>query len=139
MLVRHAAVVVDQSRPPHEWSLSDEGRAAARALVLPAGSALTSPEAKARETATLARLDAVIDERLREVERPWSDDYQQLVERYLGGEDLVDWEPRAAALARLRAALVGFETGRVENWALCSASGEERTSTADGANASAWL
>jgi hypothetical protein len=70
---------------------------------------LTSPEAKARETGALARLDAVVDERLREVERPWSDDYGPLVERYLGGEDLVGWEPRAAALARLRAVLDGFD------------------------------
>jgi broad specificity phosphatase PhoE len=109
LLVRHAAVVVDPSRPAHEWPLSDAGRTAARALVLPAAPSLTSPEAKARETAALAGLDAAVDERLRELERPWSDHYQDMVERYLGGEDLVDWEPRASALARLRAALDGFD------------------------------
>ena len=101
--------VVDPAQPSNEWPLSDAGRADARALVLPALPALTSPEPKARETASLARLDAVVDERLREVERPWSDDYQLLVERYLGGEDLVGWEPRATALARLHAALDGFD------------------------------
>jgi broad specificity phosphatase PhoE len=109
LLVRHAAVVIDPSKPSHEWPLSEAGRSAARALVLPVGLALTSSEAKARETAELARLDAVVDERLGEVQRPWSDDYQRLVERYLGGEDLVDWEPRVSALARLRAVLDGFD------------------------------
>jgi broad specificity phosphatase PhoE len=109
LLVRHAAVVVDPSTPSSEWPLSPEGRDAARALVLPAGPALTSPEPKARETAELAQLDATVDERLREVARPWSDDYGSLVRRYLGGEDVDRWEPRAAALERLHAALDGFD------------------------------
>jgi broad specificity phosphatase PhoE len=108
LLVRHAAVVVDPSTPAHEWPLSLEGRDAARALELPAGPALTSPEPKARETALLAGLDARIDERLREVARPWSDDYATLVRRYLGGEEVEGWEPRAAALERLHAVLDGF-------------------------------
>src|SRR5690242_10663679 len=109
LLVRHAAVVVDPATPSHEWPLSEEGRDAARALVLPAGRALTSPEPKARETAALARLDATIDARLREVARPWTDAYKTQVRRYLGGEDLEGWEPRTDALARLHAALDGFD------------------------------
>jgi broad specificity phosphatase PhoE len=108
-LVRHAAVVVDPATPSHTWPLSDAGRDAARALSLPAGAALTSPEPKAKETAALARLVAVVDERLREVARPWSDDYESQVRRYLGGEDLAGWEPHRDALARLRAALDGFD------------------------------
>jgi broad specificity phosphatase PhoE len=109
LLVRHAAVVVDPATRSHHWPLSEAGRAAARALVLPKGPALTSPEPKAQETAALARIDAVVDERLREVERPWSDHYHELVERYLGGERLAGWEPRAVVLARLGAALDGFD------------------------------
>ena len=107
-LVRHAAVVVDRETPSHTWLLSDAGRDAARALSLPAGPSLTSPEPKATETAVLAGLDAVVDERLREVARPWSDDYVAQVGRYLGGEPLDGWEPRNEALERLHAALDGF-------------------------------
>lgn len=107
-LVRHAMTIVDRSRPSEEWVLSDDGRAAARALRL-AGPARSSSEPKALETARLAGLDATPDDRLREVRRPWSDDYAADVERYLGGEDLPGWEPRATALERLHAALDGFE------------------------------
>jgi broad specificity phosphatase PhoE len=109
LLVRHAAVVVDPEAPSREWPLSDEGRRAAAALELPCRPALTSPEPKARETAALAGLDPRVDDRLREVERPWSDAYVALVERYLDGDDVPGWEPRAAALARMRAALDGFD------------------------------
>ena len=109
LLVRHAAVVVDPATPSHTWTLSDAGRDAARALSLPVGPALTSPEPKAIETAALARLDAVVDERLCEVRRPWSDDYPSQVRRYLGGEEPEGWEPRSDALDRLHAALDGFD------------------------------
>lgn len=107
-LVRHAAVDVDPASPSSEWRLSDEGRVAARALAL-AGPALTSPEPKAVETAGLAGLDARVDDRLREVARPWSDDYVGDVRRWFGGEELPGWERRGDALARLRAALDGFD------------------------------
>jgi broad specificity phosphatase PhoE len=108
-LVRHAAVVVDPAVPSSEWRLSEEGREAARSLVLPRREARTSPEPKARETAELAGLDALVDERLREVGRPWSDDYVAQVERWFAGEEPDGWEPRNDALARLRAALDGFD------------------------------
>ena len=107
-LVRHAMTIVDRSRPSDEWLLSEDGRAAARALRL-SGAARSSSEPKALETARLAGLDAIADDRLREVRRPWSDDYAADVERYLGGEDIPGWEPRAAALARIRAALEDFD------------------------------
>jgi broad specificity phosphatase PhoE len=108
-LVRHAAVVVDARVPSSEWRLSEEGRAAARALALDGdvSTALTSPESKAVETAELAGLDVRVDERLREVSRPWSDDYVADVRRWFDGEELPGWERRADALARLRAALDG--------------------------------
>ncbi|MDX6476921.1 MAG: 2,3-bisphosphoglycerate-dependent phosphoglycerate mutase [Gaiellaceae bacterium] len=108
-LVRHAAVVVDATVPSPEWRLSDEGRAAATALELPQGPALSSPEPKALETAELAGLDAIVEPRLREVSRPWSDDYVADVERWFGGEELTGWEQREHALARLQAALDGFD------------------------------
>ncbi len=109
-LVRHAAVVVDPSVPSTEWRLSEEGRAAARSLIFDVGAdgALTSPEPKAAETAELARLGARVDERLREVERPWSDDYVTEVRRWFDGEELPGWERREDALERLHAALDGF-------------------------------
>jgi len=108
-LVRHAAAVVDRAVPSPLWQLSAEGRSAAAQLQLPAGDALTSSEEEARETARLAGLDATPDDRLREVVRPWSDDYEADVRRYLAGDPLSGWEPREAALARLHAALAGFD------------------------------
>ena len=107
-LVRPAMTIPDRSVPSDEWVLSEEGRAAPRALEL-RGPARTSTEPKAIETATLAGLDAERDARLREVRRPWSDDYEADVARYLGGEDVPGWEPQSDALARLRAALDGFD------------------------------
>ena len=108
-LVRHAAVVVDPAVPSSEWRLSRDGRDAARALDVRGSVALTSPEPKAVETAKLAGLDATIDPRLREVARPWSDDYVTDVERWFAGEQPAGWERRADALARLRGALDGFD------------------------------
>jgi broad specificity phosphatase PhoE len=113
VLVRHAAAVVDPAVPSREWVLSEEGRAAAKALAarLPSSAAaLTSDEPKARETAELAGLPARVDQRLGEVERPWIDgDYEAAVGRYLAGEDLRGWERRVDAVARLRAALDDFD------------------------------
>ncbi|MFL5926079.1 MAG: histidine phosphatase family protein [Gaiellaceae bacterium] len=108
-LVRHAAVVVDPAVPSCEWRLSEAGRKAARALVLPDAAALTSPEPKARETAELAGLTADVDERLREVSRPWSNDYAAEVQRWFAGETPEGWERREDALARLCGVLDGFD------------------------------
>ena len=109
LLVRHAETVIDPSQPARTWPLSDAGRRAAARLVLPAGPALCSTEPKAIDTAALAGLDARADARLCEVERPWSDDYESLVVRYLAGDDVPGWEPRADALARLHEALDRFD------------------------------
>jgi broad specificity phosphatase PhoE len=109
ILVRHARTVVDPAVPSFEWRLSPQGRAAAAALELPPLHALTSPEPKAVETAVAAGLQATIDERLREVARPWEDAYEEQVRRYLAGDEPTGWERRADALARLHAALDGFD------------------------------
>lgn len=103
--------VVEPGVPSHEWRLSDEGRAAAAALELPELPVLSSTERKALDTAALAGWAATPDDRLREVTRPFhgGGTYEERVRRYLAGEELDGWEPRARALARLRAALDGFD------------------------------
>src|SRR6476659_2565959 len=98
-LVRHAAVVVARTQPPSLWQLSPEGRRAAARLRLPEG----------RETARLAGLYATPDDRLREVLRPWSDDYEADVRSYLGGATVAGWEPRDDVLARLHTVLDGHD------------------------------
>lgn len=110
-LVRHAMTVVEPSVPSHEWRLSEEGRAAAAALDLPDLPVLSSSEPKALDTAALAGWSATPDDRLREVRRPFHGDgtYEDRVRRYLAGEELEGWEPRARALERLHAALDGFD------------------------------
>ena len=109
-LVRHALTAIEPSVPSAEWKLADGARAAAAALELPPLPVLTSDEPKAVETAVAAGWTATVDPRLREVARPWlGDDYEAHVRRYLAGEDLPGWEPRDEALARMRAALDGFD------------------------------
>ena len=110
-LVRHAMTIVEPDVPSHEWRLSEQGRQAAAALELPPLRVVSSSEPKALDTAALAGWDAVPDDRLREVTRPFAGDgtYEERVRRYLAGEELEGWEPRAHALERLRAALDGFD------------------------------
>jgi broad specificity phosphatase PhoE len=110
-LVRHAMTVVEPTVPSHEWRLSEEGRVAAAALELPSLPVLSSSERKARDTAALAGWEATADDRLREVTRPFAGDgtYEERVRRYLAGEELEGWEPRAHALERLHAVLDGFD------------------------------
>jgi broad specificity phosphatase PhoE len=111
-VVRHAAVAVREEIPSSHWHLSPEGRAGADALGgEPYWSGLralfASPEPKA--LATAQRLAAphglrlYIEQELREVERPWAgENYRDLVRRHLAGEAIDGWEPRDAALARVR-------------------------------------
>jgi 2,3-bisphosphoglycerate-dependent phosphoglycerate mutase len=79
ILVRHAAPSIVESEAPSHWSLSEEGRAAAASLAAklrvfaPAG-IVTSPEAKADETARIIGealgLNARLDDGLVEHRRP---------------------------------------------------------------------
>jgi broad specificity phosphatase PhoE len=109
-LVRHAMTVIEPSVPSHEWRLSEDGRRAAAALVLPDLPVLTSSEQKAIDTAALAGWDARPDDRLREVARPFvADGYDDHVRRYLSGDEPEGWEPRVHALERLHAVLDGFD------------------------------
>jgi len=124
VLVRHAEVRADPSQPADQWSITDDGRAASRALgetIRRAHPTLrtiaASSETKAVETATALKerlqvagsgVEVAVDHRLREVGRPWTDDhgaYKALVARYLAGEEPTGWEPRDAVVERLSAAL----------------------------------
>ena len=115
VLVRHSAPVVDLKVPSDQWSLSEEGIAAAKALglflELGPGYGKTiwsSGEIKAQETAShiggVLGLAAASDPRLGEVSRPLvesPDDYRDLALRYLGGESVPGWESASDAVSRL--------------------------------------
>ncbi|MGP3934676.1 histidine phosphatase family protein [Nonomuraea sp. KM88] len=109
LLVRHAMPAYGPALPSHEWTLSTEGRQAARRLVarLPEDACLvSSDEPKAWQT--LGGDDAVTrDRRFNEVTRvePWQGDYRELRRAYVEGSDHVDWEPRAEVAGRFDAGL----------------------------------
>jgi len=72
---------------------------------------VTSPEEKARATATVLAevlgVSVVTDDRLREVQRPWTDgNFAHEVARYLHGDLIEGWEPVEQVVARLEAFLV---------------------------------
>jgi broad specificity phosphatase PhoE len=111
-VVRHAAVAVREDRPSSQWYLSAEGRAAAEALAaepywaeVHALHCSSEPKAvgTAQRIAAHHGLPVHVETDLREVERPWaSEGYRELVRRYLAGDAVPGWEPRAAALERVR-------------------------------------
>lgn len=111
VLVRHGMPVVDDRASPREWVLSEDGRRRARALAsridLPADALLvSSDEAKAKETAQELAEEFTVDQRLREVTRPWlSTDYERVARRWLAGEDLDGWEPRSDVVERMKQAV----------------------------------
>ena len=109
IFVRHAMPEVVPGLPPAEWHLGEEGRAAARALarrIGPVAEIVTSDEPRAVETAYLLGGTIRRDPRLREVERPpaWDDAYRDTARRYLEGEAIPGWEPRAGVIARMEQA-----------------------------------
>jgi broad specificity phosphatase PhoE len=112
VLMRHAQPFVADGTPAHQWPLTDEGRRDAAALGrrLADGSTstivFTSPERKARETASLAfpSITAHVREQLSEVKRPWyakSDEFAEAVAHYLSGEVIEGWERREDVIDRL--------------------------------------
>jgi broad specificity phosphatase PhoE len=116
LYVRHAMAEKVDGVPPHDWRLGPNGQTAAAALAgwlrLPDPPTLvvTSPEPKAAETAAPIAdrfgVPLVLDERLREVERPWiGDGYRLAVRSYLRGEELEGWEDRMAVARRISKAV----------------------------------
>jgi broad specificity phosphatase PhoE len=113
-------VHVEPSVPSTRWRLSDEGRNAARHLgrVLarrtpPPRTVTASSETKARETATelasvLGDPEVRVDDRLDEVNRPWTDDatvYRRTALAWLSGDHPDGWETPVAVLTRVSGAL----------------------------------
>ena len=109
--VRHAMPVADPTALPSEWHLDHLAHQAVATLadrleVAPAiGALVSSSEPKALETAQViaARWPAavLVDDRLREVERPWvGEGYRHVAHRYLRGELPDGWEPHDHAAAR---------------------------------------
>jgi 2,3-bisphosphoglycerate-dependent phosphoglycerate mutase len=137
VLVRHAMVVTDPAELYERWELSDEGRAAARALARerlwrPIGRIFSSPERKALETAHIIAgpngMTVTAVEDLREVERPSG---QWFGEEYPGGyagavrdyfarpeEATHGWEPPAVAQARMRACVEALRVWEPEGFAV---------------------
>ncbi len=114
--VRHSMAVADESRPPTQWRLGEDGRAAARRLaerleVAPGiGALVTSTEPKALATAEVIgeRWGAEVheDDRLREAARRWiGPGYRAVAHRYLRGERVEGWEPHDEVAARAEAAV----------------------------------
>lgn len=115
--VRHAMPVRSEGRPSEEWELGPEGRTTASELAGalepggPVAVVVASSEPKAAATAApiAARFGAEVclDDRLREVGRPWvGEDYRRVAHGYLRGDDPPGWEPQREVAARVEAALV---------------------------------
>lgn len=105
--IRHALPVVDKTVSSRLWPLSEEGRAAAQDLAerlqLPENAyVVSSDELKAKETAEAFSDRVVVDDRVQEVSRPWTDgDYKSIARDWLNGEQVEGWEPRQAVLERM--------------------------------------
>ena len=75
---------------------------------------VASPEEKAWATATVLaevlEVSVVTDDRLREVQRSWTDDnFVDLVARYLHGDQIDGWEPVEQVVSRLEALLLSLD------------------------------
>jgi broad specificity phosphatase PhoE len=110
IVVRHAMPAADPESPPDQWVLSDDGIAAARALIRqlpPDAELVSSVEPKAWQT--LGASDAVRrDARFNEVERvgePWGGDFRRLRRAYVSGVEHRGWEPHESVAARFRTGL----------------------------------
>jgi broad specificity phosphatase PhoE len=107
VFVRHALPVVDDTLPSGLWPLTDDGRLAvqqvASRLKLSADElVVVSEELKAQQTAEALSGQVVVDPRLNEVERPWTDDgYRQLAETRLQHHQLEEWESIRSAVDRM--------------------------------------
>jgi broad specificity phosphatase PhoE len=114
-LVRHTEVALEDGVPPHRWLPTAAGLEAARRLAAAplwrdVDLIATSPERKAVATAEpiaqAAGLDLRVEPDLREVERAVSfldaEAHRDHVSRYLRGEPIEGWEPKAQAHERFQ-------------------------------------
>lgn len=107
VFVRHALPEVDDAVSSGLWPLTDDGHLAAQKLAsrlqLPADElVVASEELKARQTAEALSDQVVVDARLNEVQRPWTDDgYRQLAESWLRGQQPEGWESIRLAVDRM--------------------------------------
>lgn len=116
ILIRHAEPQVEPNRPPAEWRLSSRGSELSYELgacLISRGlhRLVTSPEVKAVATANAVAdvlgLSVIADDRLREVQRPWTDgNFPAVVARYLQGDVIEGWEPFEEVVLRLSIALL---------------------------------
>ena len=121
--VRHAMPAATEGVHPTEWHLDDAAKDARRgwASRLEVGDGVfrlvSSTEPKALETAAaVARRwggDVLLDDRLREAQRPWiGPGYRAVAHRYLRGELPDGWEPHADVASRMGAAVSDALAGR---------------------------
>jgi broad specificity phosphatase PhoE len=102
IFVRHGRAVVQPDAPADEWPLDSayvEDIVVLR-TALPDLPVVCSDARRAVETAQFFG-EPTIDPNLREVSRPWTDDLDGCIERYLRGEAVIDWEPCSEARARI--------------------------------------
>jgi broad specificity phosphatase PhoE len=104
ILVRHARALVRKDEDPHSWPLDPEHihQIEALAPLVPKRPVVCSDMQRAIGTAGYFG-EPIVDSRLAEVERPWTDDFEPAVARYLAGQHLDGWEPQDDARARFRA------------------------------------
>ena len=98
IFVRHGRAIVQSDVPAGEWPLDPEhvGTIAALRAVLPELPVVCSDLRRAVETARFFG-EPLIDPRLAEVARPWSQDLEEPVRRYFRGEAVAGWESQVDA------------------------------------------
>jgi broad specificity phosphatase PhoE len=111
ILVRHGPTLPDPDVPASKWPLVSAEACIALGASLPNLPVTCSDERKAIETARAIGRTYAVDPRLREVDRPWSDDpvaFEYTCRRYLSGVSVPEWEPQSSALARFTEAAHGI-------------------------------
>jgi broad specificity phosphatase PhoE len=98
VLVRHAMPAVDPATPSVRWQLSEDGKAAARALrprIPAAAYFVSSPEPKALQTVQQLGEEITTDAGFGEARRlhVWGDDYGAQARAYVDGRRHPGWEP----------------------------------------------
>jgi broad specificity phosphatase PhoE len=78
-----------------------------RRRVPPRAVIVSSDYRRARDTATCLGTP-LLDTRLREVERPQTENFERAMARYLAGESVSGWEPRDEVVGRIRAVIEEF-------------------------------